>query len=230
MSACFALGETGCGTAPSRVLPPEVKKEDKETAQPAVAEQYIAQISLRALLSWSAGSSALSRTEEGKAMGAAGPVMLIIKQMQLALQKELWDRYTKHVAQLEQITLHMKTAKPTLSFKAVDDSFCMPFVGDVLITKVPGTVYVGSAWGIPFFVSGSAYNTPVSPLFVPAWFAKEVQEDAATSLGQWEVKLFWNVEKRHFVKQYTWTSDVKVFTFHIPVLKAVHYGVAHRDI
>ena len=79
--ACFALGETGCGTAPSQVLTPEVKKEDKETAQPDVAEEYIAQISFRALLSWSEGSSALSRTEEGKAMAAAGPHMLMIKQM-----------------------------------------------------------------------------------------------------------------------------------------------------
>ena len=207
-----------------------MKKEDKETAQPDVADRYIGQISLRALLSWSEGSSALSRTEEGKAMGAAGPDMLMIKQMQLALQKELWDRYTKTVAQLEQITLHMNKAKPTLSFKAVDDKFCMAFVGDVLLTKVPGTVYVGSACGIPFFVSGSANNTPVSPLFVPAWIAKEVQEDAATSVAQWEVKLYWSVEKRTFVKNPTWTSDIKVFTFAIPVLKAVQYGVAHRDI
>ena len=164
-----------------------MKQEDKETAQPDVADRYIGQISLRALLSWSEGSSALSRTEEGKAMGAAGPDMLMIKQMQLALQKELWDRYTKTAAQLDQITLHMNTAKPTLSFKAVDDKFCMAFVGDVLLTKVPGTVYVGSACGIPFFVSGSAYNTLASPLFVLAWFAKEVQEDAATSVAQWEV-------------------------------------------
>ena len=163
-------------------------------------------------------------------MAAAGPDMLMINQMQLALQKELWDRYTKTAAQLDQITLHMNTAKPMLSFKAVDDKFCMAFVGDVLLTKVPGTVYVGSACGIPFFVSGSAYNTPVCPLFVPAWFAKEVQEDAATSVAQWEVKLFCSVEKRTFVKNPTWTSDIKVFTFAIPVLKAVNYNVAHRDI
>ena len=163
-------------------------------------------------------------------MAGARPDMLMIKQIQLALQKELWDRYQRTVAHMDQITLHMTEEKPQMSFNARDEDFSMAFVGDVQLSKVPGTVYVGDVCGIPFFVSGSAYNNLACPLFVPAWFAKEVQENAATSVAQWEVKLLWSVEKRTIVKNPAWCSDIKAFTFAIPVLRAVQYGVAYLDI
>ena len=211
----------------------KVKQEPKETTKEDRADQCVVQISLHALLSWSDGSTVLAATHEAKRMGDARPDMLMIKQIQLALQKDLWDRYTKSIASLEHITLHMnagKDNKPSVSFKAAADKFCMPFVGDVLITKVPGTVYVGSAMGIPLFVSGSAYNSPTCPLFVPAWFAKEVLENATTSIAHWDVKLFWSIEKRKIVMTPTWGSDVLSFDFVIPILKAPRNGVVVENL